>query len=492
MNKRLMVLALLPMMLFGSNQAQALEKEERLWEDETIYQISVDRFFNGDSGNDFTVDVRKQDVYNGGDFKGIMDKLDYIKDMGFTVISLSPVFDNEENGYHGHWVTDFYNTEEHFGTIDEFKELVDQAHKRDLRVIVEFVVDEVGKTHEWVSDPAKEDWFTEKPKLNLDHPELKDYLLESAQWWIAETDIDGYQVSGISSIPAAFWQAFNDAVYDVKDDFMVIGKDDNRAADDNLSNYDNLGFTSIADTAGTDMYRSAFSDFSTDLEPAIRRLEEQASQVELNRQVNILDDASMSRFTREMDFSTQNPGTRWKQALTFLYTIPGIPSVFYGSEIAIDGGEAPDNQQLMGFKADRELIDYITTIGRLRQELPALTRGDFEVLYANDGVLAFKREYKSEVIITAINDTSSTQKITLTAEQLDDNKELRGLLAGDLVREKDGNYQIVIDREESEIYALAEKTGIKVGYLAAVAAVWILFAIFILLVMKRSKRQSVE
>ncbi|MGB2993232.1 MAG: alpha-amylase family glycosyl hydrolase, partial [Paenisporosarcina sp.] len=114
------LLILIPFLLFYAFPVSADEKEERKWQDESIYFIMVDRFNNGDTTNDFKMQLDDLKEYNGGDFKGITDKLDYIKDMGFTAIWLTPVFDNEDKGYHGYWIKDFYNTEEHFGTMEEF------------------------------------------------------------------------------------------------------------------------------------------------------------------------------------------------------------------------------------------------------------------------------------------------------------------------------------------------------------------------------------
>ncbi len=101
MRKTLVALMLFPYLLFCAFPVSAVEKEERKYQDEIIYFIMVDRFNNADSSNDFKVNVADQKAYNGGDFKGITDKLDYISDMGFTAIWLTPVFDNEEKGYHG-------------------------------------------------------------------------------------------------------------------------------------------------------------------------------------------------------------------------------------------------------------------------------------------------------------------------------------------------------------------------------------------------------
>jgi len=121
MRKVLYSLIIIPFLLFCAFPVSAVEKEERKWQDESIYFIMVDRFNNGDTANDFQVNTADLKEYNGGDFKGITDKLDYIQDMGFTAIWLTPVFDNEAKGYHGYWINDFYNTEEHFGTMEEFK-----------------------------------------------------------------------------------------------------------------------------------------------------------------------------------------------------------------------------------------------------------------------------------------------------------------------------------------------------------------------------------
>ncbi|MCX8046854.1 MAG: alpha-amylase family glycosyl hydrolase, partial [Anoxybacillus gonensis] len=154
--------ALLIFVLLLSVTTPASAKTERRWQDERIYFIMVDRFNNGNPKNDYEVDVHDPKAYHGGDLQGIIDKLDYIKEMGFTAIWLTPIFANEKGGYHGYWIEDFYKVEEHFGTLDDFKRLVKEAHKRDMKVILDFVVNHTGYNHPWLNDPAKKDWFHEK------------------------------------------------------------------------------------------------------------------------------------------------------------------------------------------------------------------------------------------------------------------------------------------------------------------------------------------
>ena len=144
MKKGVLSLILIPFLLFYALPVGAVEKEERKWQDETIYFLMVDRFNNSDSKNDFNVNAKDPLAYHGGDFQGIIDQLDYLKDMGFTAIWLTPIFDNAGKAYHGYWINDFYKTEAHFGTMATFKKLVKEAHKRDMKVILDFVANHVA------------------------------------------------------------------------------------------------------------------------------------------------------------------------------------------------------------------------------------------------------------------------------------------------------------------------------------------------------------
>lgn len=508
--KKNIIFILIPFLLFSALPVGAAEKEGRKWQDETIYFLMVDRFNNGDNSNDFKVDANDPKAYHGGDFQGIIDQLDYIKDMGFTAIWMTPVFDNADKGYHGYWIKDFYQTEEHFGSLDEFKQLVKEAHKRDLKIILDFVVNHVAPDHEWVNDPARQDWFHEKqeildwndqaqlennwiyglPDLAQENPETRKYLLDAAKWWIEETNIDGYRLDTVRHVPVEFWSDFSKEVKSVKDDFYLIGEvwseDPNYIAD-----YDKAGIDGFVDFPLNEQLRTAFEKPDQTLDWLFTTAERNKATYENPELMgNFIDNHDMVRFTRKAVQNGQHPGTRWKMALTYMYTAPGIPIVYYGSEIALDGGEDPDNRRQMSFRADKELIEYVTKLGELRSDLPSLRRGDLEVLYEKQGMAVFKRSYQDETAVIAINNTSNTQQVTLTSEQIEDKKELRGLLADDLVRSKDGKYNLALARESAEIYVLAEKTGLNIPYLVAMGAVYVAFFGFIFLLLKRRKKRN--
>ena len=200
------------------------------------------------------------------------------------------------------------------------------------------------------------------------------------------------------------------------------------------------------------------------------------------------DNEMTTRFTRDIVKNKHFPGARWKTALTYIYSTPGIPVVFYGSEIALNGGEIPDNRQPMNFRTEKELIDYITKLGELRNQLPSLTRGSMEMLYEKDGMAVYKRVYQDETAIIAINNTSESQNVTLNNDQIEGGKELRGLLKGDLVRSKDNRYDLIIDRDEAEVYVLAKKSGINLPLIGSLIVVYVLFTIFIIKIRKRRVR----
>lgn len=510
MKKGVLTFILIPLLLFYALPVGAAEKEVRTWQDETIYYITIDRFNNSDSNNDYDVNAKDPASYHGGDFQGVINQLDYLKDMGFTTINLSPIFDNEKNDYQGYSVEDFYKTDEHFGSLKTFKKLIKEAHNRDIKVIVDFVSNNVGMNHPWVNDPAKKDWFHKQkeidfndqkglengwynglPDLNQDNPEVKKYLIDCAKWWIQETDIDGYRLDKMNYVPLSFWKDFVKEVKSVKEDIYFIG--DIRSDDPTyIKNYQESGIDGLLDYPLNQPLREAFSKPNQPLDKLLAMKEEQQTFYDHPMLMgSFMDNPETVRFTRDSVRNNEHPGPRWKLALSYLYTTPGIPMVYYGSEIALDGGKGVDGQNQMDFRTDKELIDYITKLVEVRKQLPSLTRGSFEVLYSKDGMAVYKRVYKGETSIIALNNSTKSQRVTIKEEDLAPNKELRGLLAGDLVRSKDKEYSIIIDRDNTEIYVLADKTGLNYQYLIAMGIVYAAFIVFVVIVWRRSKRKRV-
>jgi alpha-amylase len=509
MKKTFISIILIAIFLISSVPAHAaVQKGNRLWQDESVYSIMIDRFNNGDTRNDIDVNAKDPQAYNGGDLQGILGKLDYIHDMGFTTIRLTPIFDNAKNGYDGYWVSDFYKVDEHFGTIKTFQALVKEAHKRKMKVMIDFVANNVAVSNPWVNDSSKQDWFHKKqdiidwnnqqelengwvnglPDLNQNNPEVKKYLIDAAKWWINKTQIDGFSLPEVNNVPISFWNDFSKEVKKEKKDFFLLGIPSKDTSVD-MQKYENAGIDSVFNYSYNDNLRKAFANTNQSFNALYS--DSDNDQHSFFR-ANFMDNENTVRFTNDIVAKRQFPGSRWKTALTYLYTTPGIPILYYGTEIALIGGEVPDNRRQMSFRAEKELIDYLTKLGGLRNTLPSLTRGTMEMLYDQKGMAVYKRVYNGETSIIAINNTRKSQKVVLTDKQLEGGKELRGLLGGDVVRSKDNKYYLILDRDNSEIYVLTKKSGPNTPLIASLIIVYLLVFLFLYLIIKRRKKNKVE
>src|SRR5690606_23538961 len=141
------------------------------------------------------------------------------------------------------------------------------------------------------------------------------------------------------------------------------------------------------------------------------------------------------------------------------------------------------------FRTDEELIDYFKKVGPLRQEHQALTRGSMDLLYENAGMTIFKRQYENEIIVVAINNTTEDQKVVISASELKDNMELRGLIETDMIRSNQGEYTFYLDRESAEVYTLTTQSSINIFFILSIFAVFGIFIIFMYIAWKRGKNR---
>ncbi|WP_047980605.1 alpha-amylase family glycosyl hydrolase [Ornithinibacillus contaminans] len=501
---------ILVLLVIGSvAPVHAAEQKASTWQDEIIYFVMIDRFNNGDTANDYQVDSSDPSAYHGGDFQGIMEKLDYIKEMGFTAIWLTPIVNNEAKGYHGYWTEDFYEVEEHFGTLDEFKLLVQEAHNRDIKIILDLVVNHTGYEHPWLSDPDKHDWFHEdKPILNSndqnlietgrlaglpdlaqENPEVREYLLDMAKWWIEETDIDGYRLDTVKHVPKDFWEDFSKEVKAVKEDFFLIGEvwhnDPTYVAD-----YAKTGIDSFVDYPFYNEATRIFSSPDQAIGKYMNGIWQRNAVLYENPSIlgNFIDNHDNKRFTRLAIEKDQDPVSRLKQALTYLYTAPGIPIVYYGTEIAMDGGEDPDNRRMMEFQ-DHELVSYISELGKIRQEYPALSRGDYELLLDQAGMTVFKRSDAEQSMLVAINNTTADQTVTMTNDMIEANQQLRAVLGEGIISGNSDGYVIRTSSESAEIFVIEDEEAQLMGMTSWVVGTGGLVIILgiVFLIVKRKK-----
>ncbi|EJP88623.1 alpha-amylase [Bacillus cereus] len=425
--RKLFICFCLAVVLFVPIHTFADEKRE--WRDEVIYSIMIDRFNNGEPKNDKQLEVGNLEGYQGGDIRGIIKRLDYIKEMGFTTVMLSPLF--ESGKYDGLDVRNFKKVNEHFGTENDVKELVKEAQAKGMKVVFQFPL---GENEQQVIDAMK--------------------------WWIKEVDLDGSYVIHSEKKPRSFWDNEQKDMQVIKKDFRIMTKEDSEYNEKIVESF------SKADVSVKSLY--------------------DVSEKE-GEFVTFLDDQETKRYARIAKENMYYPPSRLKLALTYLLTSPGIPNFYYGTEIALDGGSVPDNRRLMDFKSDEKFMQHITKLGELRQARPSLRRGTFELLYDNSGMSILKRKYKNEVTLVAINNTKETQKVSLPASTIGEKQELRGLLEDEIIREENGGFYLVLKREESNVYKVNGETGVNWLFISLIVGVNVLFIAFLIAV-KRKRR----
>lgn len=419
-------------------------EEKNSLEDEIVYSIVVDRFYNGDTQNDTKVNIHDENAYQGGDIKGIIKKLDYIKEMGFTAIMVTPLVDS--NHYDGYSPTGITKINSQFGTINDAKQLVSEAHKRDMKVIFEFVIQE------------------------------EESILNRAVWLVKETDVDGFYVRDTDDVSDDFIHTMIERVQSVKGDFVFIGEPNSEKGQ----------------VVFNDKYYEQITNVFAKPNVSIKPLYDETSRNEERLQAVFLDNNETKRFVRTVKENKHYPPTRLKLALTYLYTSQSIPFVYYGTEIALDGGDVPDNRRLMDFKTDEDFLHYITTLGEIRKSRPSLRRGEAELLYDQSGMSVIKRTYKDETSLVVINNTTETQKISLSANEFGSDRELRGLIEEEIIRETEGKYHLVVDRETANIYAVGEKTGLNWLFITVIVGMNIAFIIFLIAVKKRKRSSDLK
>ncbi|BEP27869.1 alpha-amylase family glycosyl hydrolase [Helicovermis profundi] len=379
-----------------------INNESKFSLNDKIYFLMVDRFNDASVENNIETNKNVKTTFHGGDILGVKEKLDYIKSMGFTAIWITPVVDNDLGGYHGYWAKDFYNVDENFGTIEDLKELTQEAHKKGIKIILDYVVNHTGPKSDLLTDGKHENWFHYKkiindytnkeevedgwlaglPDLNTENPDVRKYLIDNAIWWIKETNVDGFRLDTVRHVPESFWNEFSYKIKEQYPDFYMIGEvwDSNV---DTLEKYHELGLDGLLDYSLYYGIKDTFKDggFVTKLLKAIEN-DKKFKDPSLNG--IFIDNHDNARY-----FSLVRYNVNYlKEALTFMYSYPEIPIVYYGTEIPMKGGNDPDNRKDMQWNKvkDSKIIPYIKMLNSFRDKYVS----NFKVVANDNKFIAYE------------------------------------------------------------------------------------------------------
>lgn len=455
--------------------APSYAEEERKIVDESIYDVLVDRFFNGSGSNDEDVDTQDHTKFNGGDFIGLQSKVDFVAKLGYSIVSVGSVFPTER--YDGGLVTSYEGFEPHFGTEEEFVSMLNTYKSKNMGIIVDFPLSNVSPNHEWATTADKAKWVKSVEdgyaKLDLSNDDVKAALIEQAVSLVDKYDLAGIRLTNIEDADTAFLNDMIEAIKAKKDLYVIANSESDADFDANVV------------SALPQLFADSFKNVDLGAEQLV-------DTVLANEKTFVqFDTLWTDRVTAAIMSDTGNhyPPNRLPLIYATSLLLPGIPMTTYGSEIGMNGEAGPEAHQLYNFKTDEELIKKIENIQMLRNSSETLRTGDFEVLENRDGFLVFKRESKDETWLVVVNNTSKTDRIHISPEVIGVDKEINALFEPETIRvNSDGEYTVILDREMFEVYQVKDDRGLNVSYIVALSLVYIAFTVFVILIVKRGRR----
>lgn len=479
-------------------------KAQGVTSDDFIYLIMPDRFANGDTSNDVVPGMRqttleRDSMYyrHGGDLQGIIDRLDYLQDLGVTAVWLNPVLTNdmEEASYHGYAATEFYEIDPRLGTNALYKKLGDELHKRGMKLVKDLVHNHIGLRHwtmqdmpyaDWVHqwdeytnttykdqvlfDPyaseadrkrMSDGWFVPSmPDLNHEHAFMRNYITQSHIWWVEYAGVDGFRLDTY---------AYNDLDYMAEWGALL------KAEYPDLTFFGETWVHGVVNqavyTQGStinqdyDSQMPGVTDFQTHF-AIIRALNEPFGWTEgVNvlysviandfvyedpfRNVVFLDNHDKSRFLSEVGEDL----TKYKSGLSWLFTTRGIPQLYYGAEIGMKNFSDPDGKVREDFPGgwpgdpvdkftragrsdmENEVFDHIRKLANYRKDNPVLRTGKLMQFVPEDAVYVYFRYdgAKTVMVVMNTNDKEMEVKTARFAERILGATQARDILSRETV-----------------------------------------------------------
>lgn len=372
---------------------------------------------------------------NNGETGAHFDKLnewaEHAKRIGCNAIYIGPLF---ESGSHGYDTTDYRLVDRRLGTNDDFKQFVKNCHANDVKVIVDGVFNHTGRDFFAFQDIKQnrensryKDWYCNVnfwgnneyndgfsydnwggynllAKLNLWNPEVKNYHLETVKFWVDEFDIDGIRLDAADVLDFGFMKELRSFCNGLKPDFWLMGEvihgDYSRWANNDM----------LHSVTNYELHKGLYSGHNDhnyfEIAHTIKRLN------------GIVGDKKLYTFCDNHDvariYSKLNNKAHMYNVAILVYTVPGIPSIYYGSEFGIPGNKENGSDwnlrpdlNLADFNEKDELPALYTTLGHLKQRFPELTYGDYRELYLTTGQFAFARCLDGRAVVTALNNADN-------------------------------------------------------------------------------------
>lgn len=440
------------------------------WDEAVIYFAVTDRFFDGDASNNDAYGVGDYDTsdkggssYHGGDFAGLTQKLDYLQDLGVNTIWITPIVENitddqhdaktdmKTYGYHGYWARDFANLNKHLGTKKEFAALLDAAHSRGMKLMVDVVLNHAGYGTEnyfnsvlkdkdgnaikmlrdssnTVSGDDKLAPLSDLPDFVTEDPEVRNQLIEWQTEWMDEFDIDYYRVDTVKHVDSTTWSALKNSLTKVNPDFKMIGE------------YSGAGYANTAGELGTGSMDALldfdFNDFAKDFvggkistveNSLLKRNGVLNNTATMGNFLNSHDEDTLQyKLVKESGFPKEEAYNLMKVAATLQITAKGQPVVYYGDELGQAGANDWPYQtnrrdfdwtELEAQKADGNSIynHYKTMLSIRNAYTDVFTRGSRTSILSSDkdGYDVIARSYGDTTLYVGMNIKEKATEVTI-------------------------------------------------------------------------------
>ncbi|OXM13552.1 glycoside hydrolase family 13 protein [Paenibacillus herberti] len=444
------------------------------WFQEAIfYQIGVDRFFNGDKENDPPGvlpwgEAPTMTTFFGGDLDGIIEKLDYLTELGINALYLNPIFLAPSTFKYD--TADYYQIDPQFGGNPAFDRLLGACHERGIRVVLDAVFNHAGLLFEPFRSviehgprSAYYDWFyirewplemeepkqsydtfsftARMPKLRHEHPDVRRYLLSVAAYWTRK-GIDGWRLDVANEIDHAFWREFRQVVRGINSEAFILGE----VWLDGTTWLQGDQFDSITNYR----FRSAVLDFFAYGKIGVSQFDEKlfSARIRYRAQTNLvmfnlIGSHDVPRILDLCDDSAQ----RVKLATAFMFAYPGIPMIYYGDEVAMKGGDFVQARHCMVWEPERqnrEMLELYRSCTRWRREYAPLVEGEYRKLFADDAlaVYGFARELPGEAVWAFFHNAPGEAVIRVEAPE---GLSFVNIATGETVQSGDGGLEVKLD-----------------------------------------------
>lgn len=458
--------------------------------EDVLYLIMPDRFANGNPENDVVGEMREKKVdrtdsfaRHGGDIQGISNHLDYIADLGVTAIWLNPTQENdmESGSYHGYAITDYYQIDKRFGSNEDFCALVEKAHEKNLKVVMDMIFNHCGSENYLFKDKPSKDWFNYRsnyvqtsfktasvmdihasayekkiatdgwftsvmPDFNQRNRHVARYLIQSSIWWIEYAGINGIRQDTHPYADFDFMSQWCKEVLDEYPYFNIVGEtwlNSNVLVsywqkDSKLAAPLNSNLPTVMDFPLQALMNQAFDEETGEWGGGLYKLYDYQTQdlvyADPMNLLTFLDNHDTSRFVQTDEMAKNLK--RYKQAMVFLLTTRGIPQIYYGTEILMTGDKGKGDGDLRkdfpgGWQGDtrncfvengrtaleNEAFEFTRHLLNWRKGNQVIGKGSLKHYSIQNGVYVYQREFNGKSVVVIMNGTDDSKELDLTPYQ---------------------------------------------------------------------------